>query len=150
MVWDHAIKLLPSAPKSLVGQLLPLPQNKLQELRDFVADHSRRGTIRPGDGPYMANIFYVKKKDGKLHLMQDYHPLNKYTRRNQNVSPLIPQTINRLTGCTLFTKFDIRWGYNNIQIKEGDEWKVAFLTPKGLFKPLVIFFVTPCYTHASV
>jgi hypothetical protein len=40
----------------------------------------------------------------------------------------------------LFTKFDIRWGYNNIQIKEGDEWKATFLTLEGLFKPLVMFF----------
>jgi hypothetical protein len=37
-------------------------------------------------------------------------------------------------------KFDIRWGYNNIRIKEGDEWKAAFLTPQGFFEPLVMFF----------
>jgi hypothetical protein len=43
----------------------------------------------------------------------------------------------------LFTKFDIRWGYNNIRIKEGDEWKAAFLMPQGLFKPLVMFFGLP-------
>ena len=47
--------------------------------------------------------------------------------KNHNVSPLIPQVIDRLRGCTLFTKVDIRWGYNNIRIKEGDEWKAAFL-----------------------
>jgi RNase H-like domain found in reverse transcriptase/Reverse transcriptase (RNA-dependent DNA polymerase) len=85
-------------------------------------------------------VFYVKKKDRKLHLVQDYHPLNKYTICNCNVSPLIPQTIDQLARCTLFTKFDIRWGYNNIQIKKGDEWKAAFLTLEGLFKPLVMFF----------
>ena len=56
------------------------------------------------------------------------------------MSPLIPQVIDRLAGCTLFTKFDIRWGYNNIRIKEGDEWKAAFLMPQGLFEPLVMFF----------
>ena len=50
------------------------------------------------------------------------------------------QVINCLAGCTLFTKFDVRWGYNNIWIKEGDEWKAAFLTPEGLFEPLVMFF----------
>ena len=66
--------------------------------------------------------------------------MNKYTKKNRNVSPLIPQVIDRLAGCTLFTKFDIRWGYNNIRIKEGDEWKAAFLTPQGLFEPLVMFF----------
>jgi len=43
-------------------------------------------------------------------------------------------------GCTLFTKFDVQWGYNNIQIKPEDEWKAAFLTPEGLFKPTVMFF----------
>ena len=56
------------------------------------------------------------------------------------MSPLIPQVIDRLAGCTLFTKFDIRWGYNNIRIKEGDEQKAAFLTPQGLFEPLIMFF----------
>src|SRR6267154_2167957 len=61
-------------------------------------------------------------------------------KRNRNVSPLIPQTIDRLSGCTLFTKFDIRWGYNNIRIKPGDEWKAAFLTHEGLFEPTVMFF----------
>jgi hypothetical protein len=52
---------------------------------------------------------------------------------------LIPSVIDQLAGCTLFTKFNIQWGYNNIQIKPGDEWKAAFLTPKGLFKPTVMF-----------
>ena len=95
--------------------------------------------IRVGKGPYAAS-FFVKKADGKLQPVQDYQPLNKYTKKNRNVSPLIPQVIDRLAGCTLFTKFDIRWGYNNIRIKEGDEWKAAFLTPQGLFEPLVMFF----------
>ena len=40
----------------------------------------------------------------------------------------------------LFTKFDIHWGYNNIRIKKGDEWKAAFITPRGLFEPTVMFF----------
>ena len=60
--------------------------------------------------------------------------------KNQNMSPLIPQVIDQLRGCTLFTKVDVRWGYNNIQIKEGDEWKAAFLTPEGLFEPTIMFF----------
>jgi len=40
----------------------------------------------------------------------------------------------------LFSKFDIRWGYNNIRIKEGDEYKAAFKTSEGLFEPMVMFF----------
>jgi len=40
----------------------------------------------------------------------------------------------------IFTKFDIRWGYNNIRIKAGDEEKAAFKTKYGLFEPRVMFF----------
>src|SRR5713226_6962535 len=40
----------------------------------------------------------------------------------------------------IFTKFNVQWGYNNIQIKEGDEWKAAFKMNKGMFEPLVMFF----------
>ena len=36
--------------------------------------------------------------------------------------------------------FNIWWGYNNIQIKEGYEWKAAFKTSDGLFEPMVMFF----------
>ena len=40
----------------------------------------------------------------------------------------------------MFTKIDLRWGYNNVRIKEGNEWKVAFSMPEGLFEPMVMFF----------
>jgi hypothetical protein len=100
----------------------------------------KRGTIRSSDSPFGTNYFYVKKKDGKLRLVQDYRPLNKWIKKDQTVSLLIPQVIDHLSRCTLFTKFDIYWGYNNIQIKEGDKWKAAFLTKEGLFKPTVMFF----------
>ena len=40
----------------------------------------------------------------------------------------------------VFTKMDLRWGYNNVRIKEGDEWKAVFTTPEGLFEPTVMFF----------
>src|SRR6266852_5945473 len=61
-------------------------------------------------------------------------------KKNRNIFPLISQTINQLSGCKLFTKFDIQWRYNNIHIKLGDKWKAAFLTSKGLFEPAVMSF----------
>ncbi len=40
----------------------------------------------------------------------------------------------------MFTAFDIEWGYNKVLIKDGDQWKAAFITNKGLYKPTVMFF----------
>jgi hypothetical protein len=109
-IWDHAIELLPNAPATLPSRLLPLNRLEQEELQKFVEEHLRRGTIRESWSPYAANFFFIKKKDGKLRPVQDYRPINKWTLKNRNVSPLIPQTIDRLSGCTLFTKFDVRWG----------------------------------------
>ena len=54
--------------------------------------------------------------------------------------PLIGEVINKLKETRYFNKLDLIWGYNNVQIKEGAEWKAAFLTNKGLFKPQVMYF----------
>jgi hypothetical protein len=59
---------------------------------------------------------------------------------NKYPLPLISELIHNLARKRLFSKFDVRWGYNNIHIKDGDEWKAAFKTSKGLFKPTVMFF----------
>ena len=53
--------------------------------------------------------------------------------------------MDKLKKAKYFTKLDVRWGFNNVQIKEGDEWKAPFRTNRGLFKPLVMFFgLTNC------
>jgi Reverse transcriptase (RNA-dependent DNA polymerase) len=138
--WDHAIELKPGTPAALPGKLIPLSQAELGELRKFVKEHLMRGTIRPSKSPYKSRFFYIKKKDGKLRPVQDYRPVNQWTIRNAYPLPLIPELIDRLSGCSLYTKFDIRWGYNNVRIREGDEWKAAFITNEGLFEPTVMFF----------
>ena len=40
----------------------------------------------------------------------------------------------------MFTKIDLQWGYNNVRIKERDEWKAVFSMPEGSFEPTVMFF----------
>ena len=62
------------------------------------------------------------------------------TIKNRYPLPLILELVNKLKGAKYFTKLDVRWGYNNIWIKEGDKWKAAFITNRGLFEPLVMFF----------
>src|SRR5579863_3026107 len=60
--------------------------------------------------------------------------------KNAAPIPLILELVDKLLGARFFTKLDIRWGYNNIWIQKGDEWKTAFKTPLGLFKSLVMTF----------
>jgi len=66
--------------------------------------------------------------------------LNEWTIKNNYPLPLISDIVENIGTKKVFTKMDLRWGYNNVWIKEGDEWKAAFMTPKGSFKPTVMFF----------
>jgi len=85
-------------------------------------------------------MFFIKKKDGSLQLVQDYHALNAVTVKNRYPLPLISELVSQLCRAKYFTKLDVRWGFNNVHIKPGDEWKAAFCTNCGLFEPLVMFF----------
>ena len=137
--WDHMIELKPDAiPTSC--KIYPLALHEQKALEDFLSEHLKRGTIRQSKSPMASPFFFIKKKDGKLRPVQDYRKLNDMTIKNQYPLPLIPELINRMKDAKIFTKFDVRWGYNNVRIKEGDEWKAAFKTNKGLFEPLVMFF----------
>ena len=84
-------------------------------------------------------FFFIKKKDGTLRPVQDYRKLDEMTVKNRYPLPLIQELIDKLKQSRYFTKMDVRWGYNNIQIAEGDEWKAAFRTNRGLFEPTVMF-----------
>jgi len=87
-----------------------------------------------------ALVFFIKKKDGSLQLVQDYQVLNSMMVKNKYPLTLISELVLQLRGAKYFTKLDVHWGFNNICIKPRDEWKVAFWTNQGLFEPLVIFF----------
>ena len=73
-------------------------------------------------------------------MVQDYRKLNQVTIKDKTPLPLIGEVIDRLKEAKYFNKLDLIWGYNNIQIKEGDKWKAVFLTNKGLFEPQVMYF----------
>jgi len=90
---------------------------------------------------YVAPCFYIsKKKDSILQLVQDYRKLNQVTIKKKTPLSLIREVIDKLKEVKYFNKLNLIWGYNNVQIKEGDKWKVAFLTNKGLFEPQVMYF----------
>src|SRR5580692_6579425 len=139
-IWDHAIEIKKEAPSSIPGKVYHLTQDEQKALLEFVKEQQAKGYIRPSKSPYAAPFFFIKKKDGKLRPVQDYRHLNEWTIRNRYPLPLIPELIAKVKGAKLFTKFDIQWGYNNVCIKQGDEWKAAFITNQGLFEPTVMFF----------
>jgi len=60
--------------------------------------------------------------------------------KNNYLLPLITELIDNMGSKRVFTKMDLRWGFNNIRIKEGNEWKRAFTMYIGSFKPTVMFF----------
>jgi len=139
-IWDHKIKLKDGfVPKSFKNyNLTPIEQ---VELDKFLKENLEKGYIRPSQSPMASPFFFVSKKDaGKLRPCQDYRYLNEWTIKNAYPLPLISEIIDKLKGARYFTKLDVRWGYNNIRIKKGDEWKAAFKTNRGLYKPMVMFF----------
>ena len=105
-----------------------MPVNEQGELDKFLEENLWKGYIIPSKSPLASPVFFIKKKDGKLHMVQDYRKLNDITIKNCYPLPLASDIINRLRQDKYFTKFDVCWGYNNIRIKEGDEWKAAFVT----------------------
>ncbi len=139
-MWDHTIDLLPDAPKAIDCKIYPMARGEEDSLQEFIKEQLEKGYIRPSKSPYSSPFFFIKKKDGKLQLVQDYRQLNSLTVKNQYPLPLIPELIDCLQNATLFTKLDIRWGYNNVRIKDGDQWKGAFKTNFGLYEPCVMFF----------
>ncbi len=138
--WDHAIKFKSDAPEAVDCKVYPMNRIEDEAVQKFLHDELEKGYIRELKSPYASSFFFVRKKDGKLRLVQDYRKINALTIRNQYPLPLIADLIHDLSNAHIYTKLDVRWGYNNVRIREGDEKKAAFKTRYGLFKPMVMYF----------
>jgi len=80
--WDHAIELIPgSEPKSL--KVYPLSLVEQKELDAFLEENLHTGRIRLSKFPMAAPVFFIKKKNGSLRLVQDYRALNSMTVKNK-------------------------------------------------------------------
>jgi len=138
-LWDHAIDVKKVfMPRK--GKVYPLSREKREEVREFVKEQLRKGYIQLSKSPQMAPVFFIGKKDRKKRMVQDYWYFNEWTIKNNYPLPLISDVLENIGMKKLFMKMDLWWGYNNVRIKEGDEWKAAFTMPEGSFKPTVMFF----------
>ena len=138
---DHKIVLMDTAPTRFNCKIYPLSRDEQDAENKFIDKNLEKGYIVVSDSPYGFSTFMVPKKDSKeKRYIINYRPLNAVTRKDVTPLPNLKQCIENLQGMELFSKFDIRWGYNNIRIREGDQWKAAFKTRRGLFKPKVMFF----------
>ena len=137
--WDYAIELvLGLEPKS--SKVYPLSLVKQKKLDSFLEENLCTGQICPSKSPMATLVFFIKKKNGSLWLVQDYYALNSMTVKNKYPLPLISKLVSQLCRARYFTKLDVCWGFNNICIKPGDKWKAVFQTNWGMFEPLVMFF----------
>jgi len=106
--------------------IYPLSRTEKEKVQAFVESQLKKGYIRPSKSPQTLPVLFVPKKDRKRRMVQDYCYMNKRTIKNSYPLPLILELIDSMGTKKVFTKIDLQWGYNNIQIKEGDEWKAAF------------------------
>ena len=138
--WDHEINLMDKAPKELNTKAYTITLKEEEALNQWLDEQLKAGLIVKSKSRYATPCFYILKKYSSLQLVQNYRKLNQVTIKDKTPLPLIGEVINKLKEAKYFNKLDLIWGYNNVRIKEGDEWKAAFLTNKELFKPQVIYF----------
>jgi len=138
-VWDHVIDLNDDS-KASKARVYPLSRNKKEEVQKFVNEHLKKGYIRPSKSPQTLPVFFVGKKNESKCMVMDYRRLNKQTVKNNYLLLLITDLVDSMGNKRVFTKMDLWWDYNNMRIKEGDEWKVAFTTHVGLYELVVMFF----------
>jgi hypothetical protein len=117
-------------------KLSPLELQEARKQIEYLLEHE---FIRPSDSPYGAPVLFAPKKDGGLRFCIDYRWLNKKTVRNQYPLPLPEEMFDRLGGAKVFSKIDLKSGYWQIPVREGDIQKTAFKTRWGLYE----YFVMP-------
>jgi len=117
-----------------------LSKDEREEVQKFVEDQLRKGYIRLSKSPQTLPVFFVGKKDRSKRMVMDYCNLNDQTVKNNYLLPLITDLIDNMGSKKIFTKIDLRWEFNNVRIKEGDEWKGVFIIHMGSFEPIVMFF----------
>ncbi|XP_039056283.1 uncharacterized protein LOC120199174 [Hibiscus syriacus] len=136
---DHKIELVLNAePPARASYIMAPPE--LEEMHRQLKDLFDAGYIQPSKSPYGAPMLFHKKHDGSLRMCIDYRALNKLTVKNKYLIPLIADLFDQFGGARWFTKLDLRSGYYQVRIAEGDEPKTACVTRYGSYEYLMMPF----------
>ncbi len=136
-----AITLKEGSLEQLDCKVYPLSSKELGVLQQALNEDLAKGYIKHRTSSFISLIFFIPKKDREeLWMVIDYRKLNNLTKKDFYPLPNLYTKLEKLSKFQLFSKFDICTGYNNIRIKNKDQYKAAFKTLLRTFVPTVMTF----------